>query len=168
VDDRESVRRDPRPRPGLDLDSVAALISMESRYLLQHREDRLGVSYPNCWGLFGGACEVGESAVEALRRELLEELNLEVTSYEPLLTCVYDLWFEDRRTRKAFFSVELSEAQAGQLVLGEGQGMAWLHFEEIMARADQVVPYDLSVIALHNRGVNRAGFLGRAMPPGSG
>ena len=141
---------------------------MGRQYLLQHREDRHDISYPNCWGLFGGACEQGESAADALRRELLEELDLEVASYEPLLTCVYDLWFEDRRTRKAFFSVELSEAQAGQLVLGEGQGMAWLCFEEIMARADQVVPYDLSVIALHNRGIKRAGFLGRAIPPGSG
>jgi 8-oxo-dGTP pyrophosphatase MutT (NUDIX family) len=151
---------------GFDLDSVAALISMGSQYLLQHREDRQDISYPNCWGLFGGACEDGEGAAEALRRELLEELNLEVLRYQPLLTCTYDLWFEDRRTRKAFFSVELSEVQAGKLVLGEGQGMAWLGFEEVMARADQVVPYDLSVIALHNRGVKRAGFLGRTTPPG--
>jgi 8-oxo-dGTP pyrophosphatase MutT (NUDIX family) len=166
VNDRESVRRDPRPRSGLDLDSVAAVISLESRYLLQHREDRLGVSYPNCWGLFGGACEDGESAAEALRRELLEELNLEVTSYEPLLTCTYDLWFEDRRTRKAFFNVEITKAQAGKIVLGEGQGMAWLRFEEVMARADHFVPYDLGIIALHHRGIKRAGFLGRATPGG--
>jgi 8-oxo-dGTP pyrophosphatase MutT (NUDIX family) len=141
---------------------------MGPQYLLQHREDRHDISYPNCWGLFGGACEQGESAAEALRRELLEELALEVGRYQPLLTCTYDLWFEDRRTRKAFFSVELSEAQAAQLVLGEGQGMAWLRFEEVMARADQVVPYDLGVIALHNRGVKKAGFLGRVAPPGPG
>jgi 8-oxo-dGTP pyrophosphatase MutT (NUDIX family) len=153
---------------GFDLDSVAALIFMGPQYLLQHREDRRGVSYPNYWGLFGGAREQGESAVDALRRELLEELELEVTSYEPLLGCIYELWFEDRRTRKAFFSIELPKAQAGKLVLGEGQGMAWLRFEEIMARADQVVPYDLSVIALHNRGIKQAGFLGGAAPSGSG
>jgi 8-oxo-dGTP diphosphatase len=139
---------------------------MGRQYLLQHREDRRDISYPNCWGLFGGACEKGESAAEALRRELLEELALEVTSYEPLLTCTYDLWSEDRRTRKAFFSIELSQAQAGKIVLGEGQGMAWLRFEEVMARADQVVPYDLVVIALHNGGVKKAGFLGRVAPPG--
>jgi 8-oxo-dGTP pyrophosphatase MutT (NUDIX family) len=149
----------------LDLDSVAALISMGPQYLLQHREDRQGVSYPNCWGLFGGAREDGESAVDALRREMLEELNLEVGGYEPLLTCTYELWFEGRRTRKAFFSVELSEAEASKIVLGEGQGMAWLRFAEVMARADQVVPYDLGVIALHNRGIERAGSRGSATPP---
>ena len=149
---------------GLDLDSVAALIFMAPRYLLQHREDRHGVTYPNCWGLFGGARENGESVGDALRRELLEELNLEVTSYEPLLTCTYELWLEDRKTRRAFFSIEITNAQAGKIVLGEGQGMAWLRFEEVMARADQFVPYDLSVIALHNRGIKRAGHLGRATP----
>ena len=47
-------------------------------------------------------------------------------------------------------------------MLYEGQGMAWLSFEEIMARADEVVPYDLTVIALHYRGLDRAGLLGRA------
>jgi 8-oxo-dGTP diphosphatase len=153
---------------GFDLDSVAALISKGRRYLLQHREDRHDISYPNCWGLFGGACEDGESAADALRRELLEELDLEVTSYEPLLTCIYERWFENRRTRRAFFDVEITEAQAGKIVLGEGQGMAWLRFEEVMARADQVVPYDLSVIALHHRGIEWAAFRGRAAPTGLG
>jgi 8-oxo-dGTP pyrophosphatase MutT (NUDIX family) len=150
------------PNRPFDLVSVAALISMGPRYLLQHREDRNGVAFPNCWGLFGGACEDGESVEDALRRELLEELALRVVSYEPLLGCTYELWFENRKTRKAFFSVELSKAEAGEIVLGEGQGMAWLSFEEIMARADNVVPYDLTVIALHNRGLDRAGLLGRA------
>jgi 8-oxo-dGTP pyrophosphatase MutT (NUDIX family) len=151
----------------LDLDSVAALISMGPQYLLQHREDRQGISYPNCWGLFGGAREDGESAVDALRREMLEELNLAVAGYEPLLTCTYELWFEGRRTRKAFFSVELSEAEARKIILGEGQGMAWLRFEEIMARASQVVPYDLGIIALHDRGIERAAFRSSATRPAS-
>lgn len=161
-------KSDPASKAGLDLDSVGALIHMGRRYLLQHREDRVGVAYPNCWGLFGGACEPGESAADALHRELLEELSLEVTSYTPLMTCVYDLWFEDRRTRKAFFAIELSQAQAAALVLHEGQGMAWLRFDQILARVDHFVPFDLGVIALHNRGIARAGVLGRVDAPGSG
>jgi 8-oxo-dGTP pyrophosphatase MutT (NUDIX family) len=158
---------DPASKAGLDLDSVAALIHMDRRYLLQHREDRVDVAYPNCWGLFGGACEPGESAADALHRELLEELSLEVTGYTPLMTCTYDLWFENRRTRKAFFAIELSQAQANTLILQEGQGMAWLDIEEILARVDHFVPFDLGVIALHNRGLARAGVLGQGDPLGS-
>lgn len=152
----------------LDLDSVAALVFMGRRYLLQHRENRRGISYANFWGLFGGACEPGESASEALRRELLEELSLDVVSYTLILTCTYDLWFESRRTRKSFFGIEVSPAEADSLVLGEGQGMAWFGFEEIMAMADLVVPYDLSVVALHNRGIEQASLINRGMSSSAG
>jgi 8-oxo-dGTP diphosphatase len=141
---------------------------MGRQYLLQHREDRDDITYPNCWGLFGGACELGESAADALRRELLEELSLEVTSYKPLLTYVHDVWFEDRRTRRAFFAIELSQSQAGSLVLHEGQGMAWFGFDEVLARADQFVPFDLAVIVLHSRGSGRPRHLGRVGAPSTG
>ncbi len=153
VADGTDMTGDPIPRQGLDLDSVCALVFMGPRYLIQHREDLPDISYPNCWGLFGGACEVAESAIEALRREFLEELGIDLPRSEPLLTCTYDLWFEDRRTRKAFFAVELFSEEADRLVLGEGQGMAWLSFDEVLARAGQFVPYDLGVIALHHRGI---------------
>ena len=162
------LKSDPVPKTGLDLDSVGALIHMGQRYLLQHREDRDGVAYPNCWGLFGGACEPGESAADALHREMLEELSLEVAAYKPLMTCVYDLWFERRRTRKAFFTIELSEFQAAKLVLHEGQGMAWLRFDEVLVRASSFVPYDLAVIALHHRGIDRAGTPGLVDTPAAG
>ena len=85
-----------------DLDSVAALISMGPHYLLQHREDRDGVAFPNCWGLFGGALEHGESTVAALRRELLEELELEVCSFRPLLCCTYDCGLNSGEHEKPF------------------------------------------------------------------
>jgi 8-oxo-dGTP diphosphatase len=136
---------------GLDLDSVAAIIFMSGpRYLLQHREDRDDISYPNWWSVFGGTREHGESAEAALRRELMEELEFSAGDCKPLLGCTFDLWFAARRMRKIFFSVEMTEAEARGLVLHEGQGMAWLHFDEILARAVQIVPYDLGVIALHN------------------
>ena len=150
----------------LDLDSVVGLVFMGRRYLLQHREDRQGVSYPGYWGLFGGACEPGESASEALRRELFEEIALDVVRYTPIVGCTYDLWFENRRTRKAFFGIEITQAEADSLVLGEGQGMAWFDFREVMAMADRVVPYDLSVIALHHRGISMASLINRGLAAG--
>jgi 8-oxo-dGTP pyrophosphatase MutT (NUDIX family) len=136
----------------LDLDSVAAIIYLPGRrYLLQHREDRGDISYPNCWGLFGGAREAGEEAETALRREMMEELEFSVGAFSLFVGCTFDLRFEVRRTRKIFFSVEMTEAEACGLVLREGQGMAWLGFHEILARAEDVVPYDLGMIALHHQ-----------------
>lgn len=152
---------------GFDLDSIAALITMGRQYLLQHREDRPDIAFPNHWGLFGGACEEGESAAQALRREMLEELGLEDFEYAPMVRCTYDLWFESRRTRKTFFNVELVEAQASKIILGEGQNLGWLPFGEIMLRADRIVPYDLTVIALHHRGIRALPKRNWFMPPTS-
>jgi 8-oxo-dGTP pyrophosphatase MutT (NUDIX family) len=136
---------------GLDLDSVTAIIFLPGRrYLLQHRENRNDVSYPNWWGLFGGAREPGESADVALRRELTEELEFPARVCTPFLGCTFDLRFENRRTRKIWFNVEMTEEEFRRLTLREGQGMADLPFEEIVARAGQIVPYDLGVIALHH------------------
>jgi 8-oxo-dGTP diphosphatase len=136
----------------LDLDSVAAIIWMPNgRYLLQHREDRDDIEFPNRWGLFGGAREHGEDAETAVRREIKEELEFRIRDCSLFLGCAFNLWFERRRTRKIFFSIEMTEIEACNLALREGQAMAWLSFEEVMARANQVIPYDLGVIALHNK-----------------
>jgi 8-oxo-dGTP pyrophosphatase MutT (NUDIX family) len=153
--------------PGFDLDSISALITMGRRYLLQHREDRPDIAFPNYWGLFGGACEAGETAAQALQREMLEELGLEDFAFTPMARCTYDLWFENRRTRKTFFNVELVEAQASKIILGEGQNLGWLPFGEIMMRADRIVPYDLTIIALHHQGITTFSKRNRLMPPTS-
>src|SRR5258708_25360949 len=88
----------------LDLDSVAALIfRTDGRYLLQHREDRSDISYPNWWSLFGGARDPDERAEDAMRRELREELELTVRECTPFLRRTFEIWFQERLTRKIFF-----------------------------------------------------------------
>jgi hypothetical protein len=55
-----------------------------------------------------------------------------------------------RHTRRIFFSVEIGARETQRLVLHEGQGMAWLTLDEILARGTWIVPYDLGVISLHH------------------
>jgi 8-oxo-dGTP pyrophosphatase MutT (NUDIX family) len=136
-----------------DLDSVAAIFfTNDGHYLLQHREKRPDISHPNMWCLFGGAREHDERAEDALRREVMEELGVHVRECTPFLTCTFAAWREGRLTRKTFFAVPATEQDAQSMVLREGQGMAWLDFAEILARGDQIVPYDLGAIALHRNG----------------
>ena len=60
-------------------DAVAALILVDgNRYLMQLRDDIPGIFSPGCWGLFGGSVDEGESLFEALRRELREEIEMEI------------------------------------------------------------------------------------------
>ena len=45
--------------------------------LLQQRDHTTGILYPGCWTIFGGAVEGEETFDEAIRREILEELDLD-------------------------------------------------------------------------------------------
>jgi hypothetical protein len=78
-----------------------------------------------------------------------------------LASCTFDLRFAALRVRKTFFDIEITRPEAEKLTLKEGQGMAWLRFDEIVARAEQVVPYDLGALALHNARIRPSG---RASP----
>ena len=55
----------------LHLDSVAAIIWQAAgpRYLLQHREDRTDIAYPNWWSLFGGALEASDLLLDVVGGE---------------------------------------------------------------------------------------------------
>lgn len=53
----------------------AILVNPRGEILLQQRDDRVK-HFPFCWTTFGGAVEHGETPEEALRRELLEEIEL--------------------------------------------------------------------------------------------
>ncbi|HNQ84655.1 MAG TPA: NUDIX domain-containing protein [Deltaproteobacteria bacterium] len=56
----------------------ALIINDFGEVLLQRRSDT------GCWGLPGGAVELGETVLEALRREVHEETSLRVLSAEPM------------------------------------------------------------------------------------
>jgi 8-oxo-dGTP diphosphatase len=56
----------------------AILYTADGRVLLQQRDDKPDIPYPGYWTFFGGAVEPDESPEAAIRRELLEELDLEL------------------------------------------------------------------------------------------
>jgi len=56
----------------------AVILNDRNEVLLQHRRDM------DCWGLPAGSVELDETALEALKREVLEETALEVISAEPM------------------------------------------------------------------------------------
>lgn len=63
---------------------AGALVDGEGRILIADRPP--GKSFAGRWEFPGGKCQPGESTADALKRELAEELGIEVTSAKPLMT----------------------------------------------------------------------------------
>lgn len=101
-----------------------AILHQNGRFLLQLRDDLPSIIYPGYWGLFGGHLEPGETPLEALRRELLEEINYSVSDPQPF-RC-----YADKRVVRHVFCSPLTVALT-QLVLAEGQDFDLVGIEDV-------------------------------------
>jgi 8-oxo-dGTP diphosphatase len=54
------------------------ILTEDGRLLVHLRDDIPGILHPGCWAGFGGAIDTGEGLLEALRREVLEEIGIYV------------------------------------------------------------------------------------------
>jgi 8-oxo-dGTP pyrophosphatase MutT (NUDIX family) len=143
----------PDPIPGaLCLsDAAAAIICVEGDgYLMQLRDPRPDIWYPDHWGLFGGAIDPGETPLEALRRELDEELELNVTTADVFASIDFELGgIGLPRYHRSYFIVSISRAVEARLVLHEGRAKQVFSGSEIL-RQPNVTPYDLFALFLHH------------------
>lgn len=132
-------------------DAAAAIIVTEDgRYLLQLRDDLPQIWYPGHWGLFGGAIDPGENELEALHRELREELELEATETRLFTGFEFDLNPEAKRRHfRNYYEVRVTEATVGRLILHEGAEMRLLSGDEALS-LPRLVPYDAFALFLHH------------------
>ncbi len=78
------------------------------------------------WEFSGGKIEVGETAEHALKRELKEELGIEVLSATPLITINHS--YPDRVVQLKVFLVEQF---AGEAHSAEGQRIKWVNVQDL-------------------------------------
>jgi 8-oxo-dGTP pyrophosphatase MutT (NUDIX family) len=133
--------------------AAAVIVLDDARYLLQLRDQKPGIFYPGHWGLFGGAIDPGETPEAALRRELREEIGLDIDDPRPLTEFTFTFGRHGRIYRY-FFVISIDAGTVPKLNLREGRAMQAFTASDILTRA-RVVPYDSFAIWLH---ASRAAF----------
>ncbi len=149
------MSREPMPRQPAPLavsDAAAAIIRVDAGgFLLQLRDAKPDIWYPDSWGLFGGGVEPGEDPLEALKRELREELELDIAGAEFFARFDFDIGgLALPRFYRNYYVVSISGAVEGRLVLREGAARRVFCAAEILALAN-ITPYDGFALFLYLR-----------------
>jgi 8-oxo-dGTP diphosphatase len=100
------------------------LRNSKNQVLLFLRDDKPDIPYPNLWDVPGGHIEADETPEECIIREMLEEIETDVSGCQR--HSVYD--FPDRIEYLFFMEFE---ADAETIPLHEGQCLRWYSEEEI-------------------------------------
>lgn len=104
--------------------AVGVIINAHNEVLLARRPDHLHQG--GLWEFPGGKLDAGESVQQALIRELHEEVGLQVTHSEPLITIPHD--YGDRHV---YLDVHWVREFEGEAKGEEGQAVRWVALEAL-------------------------------------
>lgn len=116
--------------------AVGVLIDGKGRFLMTSRPT--GKVYADHWEFPGGKLESGETVAQALRRELNEELGIDIGQAHPWQVELVD--YPHALVRLHFCKVY---EWAGEFEMREGQAMAW---EQLPVQVRPVLPGTIPVL----------------------
>ena len=126
----------PEERTPVDV-AVGVLIDAEGRFLLTSRP--AGKVFAGYWEFPGGKLEAGETVEQALKRELHEEIGIDIGAVQPWKVELMD--YPHARVRLHFCKVY---EWRGAFEMRERQAMAW---QTLPVTVSPVLPGTLPVLA---------------------
>jgi 8-oxo-dGTP pyrophosphatase MutT (NUDIX family) len=131
--------------------SVAIIVLDDARYLMQLRDQRLGIFFPGHWGFFGGAIEPGEHPDDALRRELFEELGYRIGDATFFTRFSFDFSYCGYGpVLRHYYEVKMEVCDVKSLTLTEGSELRAFEGRELL-RDRRITPYDSFALWMHMR-----------------
>jgi 8-oxo-dGTP diphosphatase len=109
-----------REAPGADI----IILNSQQQVLLVLRDNKSSIPFPNTWALLGGFLEKNESPEVAIRRELVEEMELELGEVK-----FFKSYFWEECDEHIFLT--RLDLDISQIKLHEGQKLAYFSREEI-------------------------------------
>ncbi|MBJ7265101.1 MAG: Nudix family hydrolase [Burkholderiaceae bacterium] len=118
--------------------AAGVILRSDGQVLLGQRP--VGKPWPGWWELPGGKVEPGETILQALTRELQEEIGITVTEATPWVTYVHA--YPEKTVRLSFWRVT---AWTGEPQGLESQALAWVHPSDAH-RVGDLLPATLPVL----------------------
>jgi 8-oxo-dGTP diphosphatase len=115
------------------MSSVAIIFEGKNNTVLLQLRDKKAPTFPNMWGLFGGALEDNETPIEGAIRETKEELGITLNKedFQFLSTLSYE--------NNQFYIFKAKLSCANNLTLAEGKDMKFFSREEI-SKLNNIIP----------------------------
>lgn len=104
--------------------AAAIIHNADNKFLIARKKE--GKPLAGCWEFPGGKVEIGESDLSALRREIREELSVELKEIQFIFEYTYII--ADRRIDFAYFYARIDH---GEIQLTDHDDIAWINREEI-------------------------------------
>lgn len=118
------------------------LINSKNELLLLLRDNKLDIPYPDKWDIPGGLVEIGENPEETIRREMIEEMSLELGKIR-----FFRVYENDDLIDSLFWKrIDLNPFE---IDLMEGQRIAYFSKDQI-ARMDLAFNYNKVVEDFYN------------------
>ena len=119
----------------------AMIIDPAGRFLVQHRDDLPHIWFPGLWGFFGGRAEPDEAVDAAVRREVLEEVEVALGELAYFTRFDVDFGYAGLQViGRQYFVATVTRAQLAGATIREGQAFALLTADELQSRP--MVPFD--------------------------
>jgi 8-oxo-dGTP diphosphatase len=116
-------------------------VNNKNEILLFLRDDIPNIPFPNCWDILGGHPEGDETPEECIRREMKEEIELDVNN--PKLFKVSEM---SDRTEYTFWGKANFEIE--NINLHEGQKLQWFSEDKIKNLSDDEIAFNFKQIIL--------------------